>query len=77
MTADSLRILTEATALPPEERAQLVDEILASFDSPEQRAINTAWATESEGRIDAYELGELQAKPITEVLARLDRKYPA
>lgn len=74
MSDQSRKILAEALDLPPMERALLVEEILSSFDCPERRDVDTAWAAETEDRIDAYERGELAASSVYEVFKRLDRE---
>ena len=57
MTAQGKRILEEALALPPIERASLVEELLSSFDFPSREEVDALWAAEVEDRIDAYERG--------------------
>ncbi|MBN2338702.1 MAG: addiction module protein [Acidobacteria bacterium] len=74
MSDKSSRILAEALDLPPMERALLVEEILASFDFPDRREVDAAWAGETEDRIDAYERGELAASSVQEVFDRLNRE---
>lgn len=71
MTPESQKILEEALALPFTERAELIEELFASFDFPSRREIDAAWAVEVEDRIAAYERGELKATPVQEVLRRL------
>ncbi|NLV30520.1 MAG: addiction module protein [Acidobacteria bacterium] len=74
MSDKSSRILAEALDLPPMERALLVEEILASFDFPDRRDVDAAWAAETEDRIDAYERGDLSASSVQEVFDRLNRE---
>jgi putative addiction module component (TIGR02574 family) len=50
-----------ALALPPQERARLIDALLQSFDPGERAAVDAAWADEAEARIDAHLRGELRA----------------
>ena len=59
MTLQSQKILQEALGLTPVERAELVEQILASFEFPARKDIDAAWAKEAEERIDAYERGEI------------------
>lgn len=56
-TNSSLR--EQALALPPVERAGLIEDLLASFDESARTRIDAAWAKEAEARLDAYERGEL------------------
>lgn len=64
MTGTMQTLFTEALALPPVERAALIEELLASFDSQTRAGIDTLWAAESEDRLDAYDRGELGAKTL-------------
>jgi putative addiction module component (TIGR02574 family) len=65
-------ILTQALQLPPVERAELVEEILASFEFPDRQQIDAAWADEAEARIDAYDRGEVEGFPAQETFRRLN-----
>ena len=64
-TTDSL--LQKALALDPNERAALVNELLASLDAPDA-AIDAAWLEEVTNRIKAYRAGEIRSIPADEVL---------
>ena len=70
MTDQSRRILTEAMALPPMDRAELADQWLASFEFPARAEIDAAWSTETEDRLRAYERGDMDALPAAEVFRR-------
>jgi putative addiction module component (TIGR02574 family) len=74
MTPESRQILREALDLPPTDRAELVEQILASFEFPARQDIDAAWAQESEERIDAYERGEISSSPANEVFKDIDRQ---
>ncbi len=67
-------VLTQALQLPPVERAELVEEILASFEFPDRQQIDAAWADEAEARIDAYDRGEVEGIPVQEVFQRLKQQ---
>ncbi len=73
MSPNAREVLAEALKLSPLERAELIEQILASFSFPERKAIDDRWASEAEDRIDAYERGEIKAKPASEVFARIER----
>jgi putative addiction module component (TIGR02574 family) len=73
MSSQAQQVLQEALKLSPMERADLVERILASFSFPERGAVDALWAAEAEDRIDAYERGELDARPAEEVFARIER----
>ena len=75
MSAQSRRILEEALALPPVERASLLEELLSSFDFPARQEVDALWAAEAEDRIEAYDRGEMRAIPADEVFARIDQVH--
>ena len=74
MTPESEQILREALDLPPIDRAELVEQILASFEFPARKDIDAAWGREAEDRIDAYERGEIGTSPAGEVFKEIDRR---
>ena len=67
MTPQSQQVLREALNLLPIDRAELVEQILASFEFPARKDIDAAWGREAESRIDAYERGEIGSSPAGEV----------
>lgn len=67
MTDRSQQILTQAMTLSPMERAELVEELLATFDFPSRTEIDTAWSAEAEDRLEAFERGNMQEIPADEV----------
>lgn len=73
MTKAAQAVMDEALALPPVDRASLIEGLISSFDPVGRQAIDRAWATEAESRIDAYESGLLKAKPLKSVIRRLNR----
>ena len=72
MTVLTAKVLSDALALPPVERASLVDALVASFDFPARAENDAAWAAEVEDRIDAYEKGELTSIPVEAVFERIN-----
>ena len=75
MTEQSRKILAEALALSPTERAALVEELLSSFDFPARQEVDALWAREAEDRITAYERGEMPAASAEAVFERIGREY--
>jgi putative addiction module component (TIGR02574 family) len=76
MSRQGKQILAEALNLPPIERAEIVEELLSSFEFPSRKTIDELWAQEAESRIDAYERGEITAIPAKEVFEKIEkRKY--
>jgi putative addiction module component (TIGR02574 family) len=74
MMGKTAQALSDAAKdLPPEDRLEIVDQILASLDEPDQ-AIDAMWAKEAEDRLAAYRRGEIRAIPLDEVLAKYRRQ---
>ena len=73
MSPHTEEVFAEALALSPGERAELMERLLASFEAAERERIDALWAEEAEDRIDAYDRGELRAKPASEVFRRIER----
>jgi len=65
-------VMNEALALPPLERAGLIEELLASFDKHARTSVDEAWALEAERRIDSYDAGETVAVSLSESRERIN-----
>lgn len=74
MSANSEQILQQVLGLSPEDRAEIVERLLASFQAPPDPLLDELWAREAEDRLDAYDRGELGAVPEEDVLARIERQ---
>ncbi|HJS25213.1 MAG TPA: addiction module protein [Pyrinomonadaceae bacterium] len=75
MSATSEQILRQALALPLEERAELIEQLLATFQGPIDPALDKLWITEAHDRLDAYDRGELEAISAEEVFEEIERDY--
>jgi putative addiction module component (TIGR02574 family) len=75
MTIHAQQVLEKAVGLPPIERAELVESILASFDFPSRAEIDAAWAQEAEDRIDAYDRGDVTGIPAAKVFEKIEKQY--
>jgi putative addiction module component (TIGR02574 family) len=73
MSANTEQILEQALALPLQDRAEVLERLLASFQLPPDPHLDELWARETEDRLDAYDRGELGAVPTEEVFARIER----
>ncbi len=62
----------QAKALPPEERARLAEELLASLD-PHEVEVEAAWDEELRRRIDEVEHGAVQVVPAEQAFAQVRR----
>ena len=60
-------ILKDVLSLPPVDRVELVEKILASFEFPTHEDIDAAWAKEAEDRIEAFERGDVGSTPVNSV----------
>lgn len=69
MTSQAKELMALASALTPDERISLVEEILSSLDQPDA-AMDRLWAKEAEDRLAAYRRGEIKAVDLDEVLAK-------
>ena len=67
------QILAEALKLPPVERAELVENLLTSFEFQSRKRIDALWAEEAEDRIDGYERGEMATIPAKDVFAEIGK----
>ena len=74
MSANSEQILQQALALSPQDRAEVLERLLASFQIPPDPDLEQLWAREAEDRLDAYDRGELSAVSAEEVFARTERQ---
>jgi len=73
MTAQTKQVLEKAIDLPPVERAELVEQILSSFNFSSRDEIDALWAKEAEDRIDAYDQGKIKATPASQVFEKINR----
>lgn len=74
MSARNIPLIDEILALPPQERAQLAEQILESLSPGNPRAIEQMCADEAEARLDAYERGEIEALSGAEVIGWLNEQ---
>jgi hypothetical protein len=63
----------EARKLPLAERAELIDDLLASLDQPDPR-IDALWADEAERRLRLADSGEMPVYDAADVIAELRQR---
>jgi hypothetical protein len=63
----------EARKLPLAERAELIENLLASLDAPDAR-IDALWAEEAERRVQLVDAGEMATRDAAEVIAELRQR---
>ena len=71
-----LELAERGRALNPQERARLVDLLLATLDDVSTSEVSEAWDREIERRIAAYKAEEVEAYDLEEVLAEARRLAP-
>ena len=73
MPKQGKQILADALKLPAVERAELVENLLTSFEFHSRKKIDALWAEEAEDRIDAFERNEMTAIPAREVFEEIEK----
>lgn len=73
MSTRATELLQEILSMPPDERAELADDILASLDPPAP-GLMKLWAAEAEDRVAAFERGEIEAVSADSVFDEIDRQ---
>ena len=71
MTKKTEKVLSEALELSPIERADLVEQIMSSFEFVSRKSIDELWAKEAEERIDAYDAGKIKSTPADDVFKKI------
>lgn len=74
MRSRTQELLSEALALPTEERADIIAELLSSLEEPtaaDETAVQAAWAREIERRARRVIAGESAGEPWEEVRQRI------
>ena len=69
MTDAAKTLSAQARKLTPEERLELVDDLLTSLHEPDKE-MDRLWANEAAERWAANQRGEIKALPLEEVLAK-------
>jgi putative addiction module component (TIGR02574 family) len=69
MTTLAEALSAQAVKLPPEQRMEVVERILASLDEPDV-ALDALWAKEADERLLAYRRGEIKAVALSDVIAK-------
>ena len=65
------KVLSEALAVPPDERADVAVTLLESLEEREDEGVEQAWAEEIQRRIQEVESGAVQTIPWSEARLRL------
>ena len=73
MSTTKEKILSESLKLSPIDRAELIENLMTSFEFPERKKIDELWTKESEDRIDAYEKGEIDTVSMKDVFDNINK----
>ena len=76
MSSVAEKIAEGALALPPEERAELVERLWVSLDTNALADSESEWVDLAQSRASEIDRGEVECKSAEEVLRR-ERKRPA
>jgi putative addiction module component (TIGR02574 family) len=66
-------LVQRGRALSPEQREQLVDQLLESLNEPAAQALDASWDAEIERRLAEYDSGKAQPIDAVEVFAKATR----
>ena len=69
-------IIREATDLPIEERALIIDSLLRTFNAPDPE-VERKWIAEAQRRLEEFRSGAAKPIPLSEVLDRIHRRFGA
>lgn len=67
-------IIQEAQALPPAERAAVIDSLLRSLNPPNPQT-DAQWVSVARERLEDYRSGRIEAIPGEDVIARIERRF--
>lgn len=73
MKKSSNAVLKQALELSPLERAQLVEEVLISLDTPDPQ-MDLLWAKEADSRIQAFDKGEIESTSAEKVFSKFSNR---
>ncbi len=71
MTSSVEKIYREAKELNPVDRAELVENLLTTFNFPHKDNYEKLWAKEVENRIKAFEEGKIKARSVSDVITEI------
>jgi putative addiction module component (TIGR02574 family) len=69
----SAALLSAALKLAPVQRLGLVEQLLDGLDKPDS-VVDSLWLREAEDRLGAYRRGEINAVPLSDVLAKYNAR---
>lgn len=77
MTSNSKSVLDAALSLPPDDRAELAEQLMLSLDEKYQAELEAAWNAEIQRRLDDIDQGKVQLIPGDEAMRMLRARKKA
>jgi len=77
MTQTARNIVKAAVQLGEKERLEVVERLLASLDSQQEKDVDSAWATEVERRSRQIKAGDVRAVPWSTVKSKARKRAGA
>ena len=74
MSSRGTEVFKEALSLPPDERAEIAEQLLSSLDPAYREGIDVLWGKEAEERLDAFDHSEIKSVSAKEVFERVGKK---
>lgn len=74
MSTSAEKVLQDALNLPPQDRAEVLERLLATFQEAPDPELDKLWGQEAEDRLAAYDRGELGGVSAEEVFTRIERQ---
>jgi putative addiction module component (TIGR02574 family) len=75
MSSEARKILENAMALSPDERAALAHELLASLDADRDASVDEAWGAEITERAERFRAGKSKGIAWEDAKARLVERF--
>jgi putative addiction module component (TIGR02574 family) len=75
MSLQIKEIVNKALNLSPEERAELIHELILSLDDIIDNEVDRAWEAEIEKRVKEIKSGKAKGRPADDILAEIRAKY--
>jgi putative addiction module component (TIGR02574 family) len=75
MSLQIKEIVNKALNLSPEERAELIHELILSLDDVIDNEVERAWDAEIEKRVKEIKSGKAKGRPADDILAEIRAKY--
>ena len=75
MSLQIKEIVNKALNLSPEDRAELIHELILSLDDIIDNEVERAWEAEIEKRVKEIKSGKAKGRPADDILAEIRAKY--